>query len=113
MRLAVAMFASTAARANVVASYSNFCGASGLTLVGNTAITSGGALRLTTNGGGEAGAAYSTTPITLGANATFSTTFQFQITQPGGIDPADGIVFVLAANATGLGVRGAIWVTAE
>jgi hypothetical protein len=33
-------------------------------------------------------------------------TFQFQITQPGGIDPADGIVFVLAASSTGLGSTG-------
>jgi len=63
-------------------------------------------LQLTSNSGGEAGAAYSTTPIMLGTNATFSTTFQFQITNPGGIDPADGITFVLAASATGLGTGG-------
>ncbi|MGH9639292.1 MAG: lectin-like domain-containing protein, partial [Bryobacteraceae bacterium] len=46
---------------------------------------------------------------TLGASDTFSTWFQFRFTDSGGIDPADGITFVLAASPTGLGgVGGAI-----
>ena len=103
--LALLCSLSTIASAGVVVSYPNFCSSSGLTLVGSAATTSC-VLRLTPNLDGQAGAAYSTTPITLGTNDTFSTTFQFQITQPGGIAPADGITFVLAANPSGLGTGG-------
>jgi hypothetical protein len=70
------------ASATVVANYPNFCGATGLTLVGSTTTSSSCALRLTGAAGSEAGAAYSTTPITLGANATFSTKFTFQFAEP-------------------------------
>jgi Legume lectin domain/PEP-CTERM motif len=101
--------ASAPASAAVLFDFPSFngtsCNGGTLTCVGNTAVA-GSVLRLTTNGGGEAGAAYSTTPVALGANATFSTTFQFQFTQPGGIDPADGITFVLAAAANNLGGSG-------
>lgn len=99
------MCIATAVQAGVVESYPNFCSSSGLTLVGSTA-TAACQLQLTGSAGGEAGAAYSTTAIALGASATFSTTFQFQITKPGGINPADGIIFVLAASPTGLGTGG-------
>lgn len=98
------------AKAGVVISFPNFANAcdpgSGLTCVGNTAVTGSNALRLTSAGVGQAGAGYSTTPITLGAGATFSTTFHFQFTQTGGIDPADGITFVLAKSSAGLGSIG-------
>ena len=95
------------ARASVVISYPSFAGACGtsLTCVGSTA-EAGTRLRVTPSTGGQSGAGYSTTPITLGAGATFSTTFQFQFTDTGGIDPADGITFVLAANPSGLGIGG-------
>jgi len=96
---------STMASAGVVVSYPDFCSSAGLTLAGNAATTNC-VLRLTPSAGGQAGAAYSTTPITLGTNATFSTKFQFRFTQPGGIDPADGITFVLAASPSGLGTGG-------
>jgi len=96
---------STIASAGVVVSYPNFCSSSGLTFAGSAATTNC-VLRLTPSAIGQHGAAYSTTPITLGTNATFSTKFQFQFTQTGGIDPADGITFVLAANPTGLGGAG-------
>jgi len=100
-----ALCLATVVQAGVVASYPNFCSTTGLTLVGSTT-SSSCELQLTSSGGSEAGAAYSTTAVSLGSNATFSTTFQFQITNPGGIDPADGIIFVLAASATGLGTSG-------
>ncbi len=93
------------AQASVVASYPTFCPATGLTFAGSASVSSC-QLQLTPSAGGQAGAAYSTTPITLGASATFSTTFQFQFTKTGGIDPADGISFVLAASPTGLGTGG-------
>lgn len=89
---------------NYASGFSGACG-SGLTCVGDTAVT-GSALRLTPAGIGQAGAGYSTTAITLGAGATFSTSFQFQLTQPGGIAPADGITFVLAQGTSGLGGAG-------
>jgi hypothetical protein len=86
--------------------FSTACGGAQLTCVGNTAAV-GSVLRLTPTASSYAsGAAYSTTPVALGAGATFSSTFQFRFTQPGGIDPADGIVFVLANNTTGLGGAG-------
>jgi hypothetical protein len=81
----------------------------GLTLVGNanTASTSDGTvLRITPGLIGQSGAVYSTTAVPLGTGGTFSTQFQFRFTGQGGIDPADGIVFVLATNTTGLGQAG-------
>ncbi|ART53170.1 hypothetical protein CBP34_17950 [Acidovorax carolinensis] len=96
------------AQAGVVINYSNFTGACGdgtLTCVGNAA-TPSSALRLTPAVDGQAGAGYSTTPITLGTGATFSTSFQFRLSQAGGIDPADGITFVLAQATNGLGGAG-------
>jgi hypothetical protein len=96
------------AQANVLVSYPDFtgaCGSSVLTCVGNTT-SPGSVLRVTPAAIGQSGAAYSTTPVTLGGGDIFSTTFQFRFTSPGGIDPADGITFVLAANPTGLGGAG-------
>lgn len=89
--------------------YSNFSSTSGLTLIGNAetaSTTDGTVLRVTPASGGQSGAAYMTTPVTLGAADTFSTQFQFRFTNPGGWDPADGITFVLAASPTGLGGSG-------
>ncbi len=63
-------------------------------------------LRIVPGTQGQAGAAYSTTPVALGAGDTFSTAFQFRFTNTGGIDPADGITFVLAASPNGLGGPG-------
>jgi hypothetical protein len=89
--------------------YADFSSTAGLTLTGNAATTTtsdGTVLRLTPASGGQSGAAYSTTAITLGSNATFSTDFKFRFTGSGGIDPADGITFVLAASPGGLGGAG-------
>ena len=89
--------------------YNDFSSTAGLTLTGSagTAITGDGTvLRLTSASGSEAGAAYSTTPITLGSGDTFSTQFQFRFTDAGGASPADGITFVLAASPSGLGGSG-------
>jgi hypothetical protein len=86
--------------------YNGFSDTTGLSLAGNatTAITADGTvLHLTGAGAGQGGAAYRTVPITLGLNATFSTTFQFRLTNPGGIDPADGFTFLLSDTASGLG----------
>ena len=98
----------TPAQANLLVSYPDFTGACGsltLTCVGDTT-SPGTVLRVTPAATGKHGAAYSTTAVTLGAGNIFSTTFQFQFTNTGGIAPADGITFVLAANPTGLGGGG-------
>jgi hypothetical protein len=92
-------------QAATIINYPDFSSTAGLTLVGSTG-TTGNQLELTPGAGGQSGAAYSTTAVSLGASDTFSTTFQFQFTNTGGIAPADGITFVLAANPTGLGVGG-------
>jgi hypothetical protein len=98
----------TPAKALVV-EYPNFTSTAGLTLAGKattTATSDGTVLRLTGTGLDEAGAAFTNSPVTLGAGGAFSTQFQFRITAPGGIDPADGFAFLLAANPTGLGGGG-------
>lgn len=103
-----ALLSTGSAQASVIANYPDFnfsCGTNGLTCVGSAA-TTGGVLRVAPAAIGQSGAAYSTNPVTLGSNATFSTTFQFRFTNPGGIDPADGITFVLAQSSNGLGGAG-------
>ena len=103
----VAVCAAGAAHATVI-TYNGFATTAGLTLTGNTSTpttTDGTVLRLTAAAPGQSGAAYSTTPITLGSNATFSTTFSFRFTNHSS-RPADGITFVLAASTTGLGSSG-------
>ena len=106
--LAGAFAVLSSARAAVVINCVSFTGACGstLTCIGDTSVIGTGALRVTPAASNERGAGYSTTAIVLGSGATFSFTFQFQITDRGGINPADGIAFVVAQNATGLGSLG-------
>ena len=92
-------------QAGVIINYPDFSSTAGLTFVGSTTTTAN-QLELTPPSIGQSGAAYSTTAVTLGSSATFSTTFEFQFTHIGGIDPADGITFVLAQSPTGLGIGG-------
>ena len=54
-----------------------------------------------------AGSAFTTNAVTFGSTYAFRTFFQFAMTRPGGIAPADGMAFVLqTAGATALGVNG-------
>jgi Legume lectin domain/PEP-CTERM motif len=100
----------TTAQATVLFNFPDFSSSAGLTMVGNAALTGGplNQLQITPAALSQAGAAYSTSAVTLGASDTFSTTFQFQFTNPGGTvgSPADGITFVLAASPNGLGSGG-------
>lgn len=95
------------AHAATVFAITDFTGTCGTTLtcVGSTA-EAGSALRITPAAPSQSGAGYSTTAIALGAGATFSTTFQFRITDSGGIAPADGFTFVLSKATAGLGGLG-------
>lgn len=95
--------AATIARADF--SYPNFSSTAGLTLNG-AAATTGGVLQPTPSAGNSSGSTFTTSQISLGAGAEFSTFFQFRLTNPGGIAPADGIAFVLQTvnnNVGGLG----------
>jgi hypothetical protein len=96
------------AAATVTITYPNFSSIAGLNLVGNAATVAGyhgqTVLRLAPALASQGGSAWSTTSISFNSGAgTFSTYFQFQITNPGGIDPADGIVFVLQPVSAGVG----------
>jgi hypothetical protein len=109
--LHVAAFASACCAASsqaAVITYGDFSSTAGLTVVGSAATVNtadGAVMRLTPDQTGRNGAFYSTNSLQLGANATFSTTFQFRMTHAGGT-PADGLAFVLAASPTGLGSAG-------
>jgi len=103
-----AAFAATSTQADNFY-YPDLSSTAGLTFVGSagTASTADGTvLRIIPAAGNQAGAAFFTTPTTLGVGNTFSTQFTFRFTQPGGVDPADGITFVLAASPSGLGTPG-------
>lgn len=80
-------------------SYPNFAATAGLSLKGTAAIANtndGTILRLTKAECCSAGSAFSVNPVPFQIAAdTFSTFFQFRITSPGGIAPADGIAFVI------------------
>ena len=84
--------------------YPNFASTAGLSLQG-TAVTAktadGTVLRLAQSTTWQAGTAFTaaTVPFSTAAD-TFSTYFQFRITNPGGIAPADGIVFVIRDAGT-------------
>lgn len=71
-----------------------------LTLIGSAAL-SGNQVDLTnanvSGGGFQSGSLYTSSTVTLGANDAFSTSFQFQFTNPGGggSSPGDGISFIL------------------
>jgi hypothetical protein len=107
--MAAITLSAASAQATVIADFNDFTSTAGLTLEGSAttvATGDGTVLRLTPAVAGLSGAAYSTTAITLGAGDIFSANFQFRMTNPGGIDPADGFAFVLAKSPTGLGGAG-------
>lgn len=91
-------------------SFPDFSSTSGLTLNGNAAQV-GNVLRVTPANFGQAGSAFSTNPISLASDASFSTAFQFRFTNPGGAHDgqglgADGLVFVVQTNANNVGGAG-------
>jgi hypothetical protein len=79
----------------------------GLTLNGNAAQV-GSVLRVTPANFSQAGSVFSTNPISLASNASFSTAFQFRFTNPGGACDgqgcgADGLVFIVQTNSNNVG----------
>lgn len=106
----LALSPAPSAATGILFNFSGFTSTTGLTLVGSagTATTSDGTvLRLTPATASQSGAAYSTTAVPLGSGNTFSTQFQFRISNPGGYTTADGFTFVVGTSTTGLGTGGA------
>jgi hypothetical protein len=91
-------------------SFPDFSSTSGLTLNGSAAVATtsdGKVLRLTPTAVSQAGSAFSSTSIAFnGSSDSFSTFFQFRITNPGGIAPADGFVFVVQPVSSSIGGAG-------
>ena len=85
--------------------FDDFGSAQQLTLVGDAALT-GGTLRLTPAKGDQSGAAWFREKQPVGSG--FETTFQFQLTHPGGLGHgADGFAFVIQnSGPEALGGRG-------
>lgn len=89
--------------------YNDFSNTGGLSLNGSaaTAIDASNrkVLRVTPSAYGQSGSVFSTTPITLGSDVSFSTRFTFNINAPlnGG---ADGLVFVVQTNSANVGGAG-------
>jgi len=89
--------------------YADFSSTAGLTLNGNAARV-GNVLRVTPATFNQAGSAFSTTPISLAADVSFSTAFQFRFSQAGGACQencgADGLTFVVQTNSSNVGGLG-------
>ena len=103
-RLLVLLGIACAVATAQVVSYPTFASTAGLSLQGSAAAiqtNDGIVLRLTKPVTWQAGSAFTagTVPFQIPGD-TFSTFFQFRITNPGGINPADGIVFVIREVGT-------------
>lgn len=96
--------------------YEDFSSTTGLQLNGNAttgvvAPATGTALRLTPGGTFQAGSAFTTAMVPLNNQASFSTYFQFQMPNAGGLADADGpgadgIVFVVQTVSNSVGSSG-------
>jgi hypothetical protein len=93
----------------VTISYPDFSSVAGLTLNGDAAQV-GNFLRVTPATTSQAGSAFSTSPVSLASNVSFSTAFQFRFTDPGVFDGqgfgADGLAFVVQTVSNSVGGAG-------
>jgi Legume lectin domain len=111
--VAPAALALTSLSASADFVYNDFSDVTPLTLNGNAA-QAGNVLRLTPALFGQSGSAFTDNLVPLGGLASFSTYFQFQITNSGGISDedgtgADGIVFAIQTqNNTAGGAGGGL-----
>ena len=103
--IALAAVAATPASALSLV-YNDFSSTAGLSLNGATtaAVDALGrdVLRVTPSAFSQSGSAFSTTPVTLGADVSFSTRFTFNFNTPLG-GGADGVVFVVQTNSSDVG----------
>lgn len=108
-RALVLAFASAVAASPAAAqsfSYTDFSSVAGLQINGN-AFQNGNRLTLTPANFGQGGSAFSTSLINLGAGASFSTLFSFDIRNRGGLaGGADGLTFTVQRTANNVGGTG-------
>jgi uncharacterized repeat protein (TIGR01451 family) len=109
--LVVALVASSSAFGQ--ANFANFCDTSQFTLNGSAASLNpnGDCVLRLTNNLGQSGSAFLTNTISLASDASFSTFFSFQISNPLGASDgdgqgADGLVFVVQTVANNVGGGG-------
>jgi len=107
--LGTGLFASFLPAATVI-NFPDFSSIDGLQLNGDAAQV-GSVLRVTRSVPSQAGSFFSTNPVNLAADVSFSTRFSFRISNPGGIIDtdgrgADGLVFVVQTNANDVGTSG-------
>ncbi len=99
--LTTACFASGAQATTLL--FPDFSDVSGLSLNG-AAVQVGNAIRLTPALTGQGGSVFSTTAASLASDASFSTAFQFRITERGGLGGgADGLTFTLQTTSNAVG----------
>lgn len=109
LALAAAVLGVASEAQAAVINYVDFSSTAGLTINGNAAQV-GNRLRVTPALPGQAGSFFSTSTVTLGPTASFSTFFQFQFTSPAVSDGlgagADGLVFVVQTVGNNVGGAG-------
>lgn len=108
--LAAAFLGASALAQATTITYADFSSTAGLTLNGSAA-QAGNVLRVTPANFSQAGSVFSTNPVSLASNVSFSTAFQFRFTNPGGgCDGAgcgaDGLVFIVQTNSSNVGGAG-------
>ena len=107
--LAICLLLLAAPAGATTITYNDFSSTAGLTLNGNAAAvtdTSGrSVLRLTPSTGNQVGSAFTSSTIALGADASFSAAFGFNINQLGN-GGADGLVFVVQTTSSNGGSSG-------
>lgn len=107
--VAAAIGVTAQANATTIISYPNFSNTAGLQLNGNAG-TYGNELMITPALGAQSGSVFSTNKVSLAADASFSTYFQFRFTNATNSDGlgsgADGIVFAVQTNANNVGGNG-------
>lgn len=102
----VALLPLTSHAATQTLNYADFSSVAGLQLNGN-ASQLGDKLNLTPATYYQSGSAFSTNPIALTADASFSSAFSFEILNRGGLgNGADGLVFAIQTNANNVGGAG-------
>lgn len=104
LAVSAAVLAPSAAGATTIV-FNDFSSTAGLQLNGASAAVNDGTrnvLRVTPSDYDKAGSVFSTSPVTLGADVSFSTRFTFNFNAPlnGG---ADGVVFTVQTNSSTVG----------
>jgi len=104
--MAAAFLCATAVAETQTLSYADFSDVSALQINGN-ASQQGAKLQLTQALGFQSGSAFSSTPVTLSADASFSSFFTFEILARSGLgNGADGLVFAVQTASSTVGGAG-------